>query len=130
MSQYNIIHAEDPVTLLMEDSEQCAEIDPSLIAEFQHKVASVLAEIEWEDLPKIVLISSELDTQPVLKKMFLDLVVERYESELQLLNSQEISYEFKDPKEFLEILLPPQKRRDFAALRNTRRRGSIFHEPH
>ena len=49
-------------------------------------------EIEWEDLPKIVPISSKLDTQPVLKKMFLDLVVERYEAEIELLNSQEKSY--------------------------------------
>ena len=87
MSQYNIIRVEDPVTSLMEDSEQCVEIDPSLIAEFRSGIVSALAEIEWEDLPKIVPIGSTLNTLPALKKMFLDLVIERYEFELELLNS-------------------------------------------
>ena len=108
MSQYNIICAEDPVTSLMEDSEQCVEIDPSLIAEFRSGIVSVLVEIEWEDLPKIIPISSALNTLPALKKMFLDLVIERYESKLELLNSPEISYEFRDPREFLESLPPPK----------------------
>lgn len=104
----NISRAKDIVTSLMEDSEKIAEIHPSLIAEFRHGVASVLAKIEWEDLRNIVLISSELDTQPVLKKMFLDLVVERYEAKIELLNSQEKSYQFRDPRALLESLPPPK----------------------
>ena len=66
----------------MEDSEQFIEIHPNLIAEFWCGIASVLAEIEWEDLPKIVPFSSPLDNKLVLKKFFLDLVVEIYEAEL------------------------------------------------
>ena len=110
MSQYNIIHAKDPVTSLMGDSEQFTEIDPSLTAKFQYGVASVLAEIEWEDLPKVVPIGSALNHLPALKKMFLDLVIDRYEAELELLNSQEISYEFRDPRAFLESLPPPKNK--------------------
>ena len=71
----------------MENSEQFAEMHPSLIAEFQYGVASVLEKIEWQDIPNIVHISSKLDTLPVLKKIFLDLVVDRYEAEIELLNS-------------------------------------------
>ena len=109
MSQYNIIHAEEPVISLIENSVQCVEIDPSLIAEFRSGIASVLAEFEWEDLPKVVPIGSALNHLPALKKMFLDLVIDRYEAELELLNSQEISYEFRDPRAFVESLPPPKR---------------------
>ena len=40
--------------------------------------------------------------------MFLDLVVERYEAEIKILNSQERSYQFRDPRAFLESLPPPK----------------------
>ena len=60
-----------------------------------------------EDLPGAVLRS--LEYGPVLRKIFLELVVERYEAEIELLNSQEISYEFRDPRAFLESLPPPKR---------------------
>ena len=40
---------------------------------------------------------------------FVDLVVERYENEIEMLNSQEQSYQFRDPRAFLESLPPPKK---------------------
>ena len=67
----------------MEDSEKLSPIE-----EFQYGISSILAELKCEDLPKVVLLSSKLNTRPVLKKMFLDLVVERYEAEIEILNSQ------------------------------------------
>ena len=123
--QYNIIHAKDPVTSLMEDYEQCAEIDPSLIAEFQYGIASVLAETEWEDLPNIVPISSQLDTQPMLKKNFLDLVVERYEAEIKLLNSQERPYQFKDPRAFWKVSRPLKMKKLCCFLKYKKDRKSV-----
>ena len=45
----------------------------------------------------------------MLKKIFLELVVERYEVEVEFLNSQEKSYQFRDPKAFLESIPPPKK---------------------
>ena len=41
---------------------------------------------------------------PEAKKCFLEIVVERYETSIELLNSQIQSYNFWDPKEFLESI--------------------------
>ena len=43
-------------------------------------------------------------------KLFLELVVERYENEIELLESQIKSYSFRDPKEFYQNLPPPVHR--------------------
>ena len=37
------------------------------------------------------------------------MVAERYEAEIEILNSQEKSYQFRDPRYFLESLPPPKK---------------------
>ena len=87
MSHYNINHAKYQVTSLMEDSERFAEVHPSFIAECRDVMSSDLAELEVEDLPRAILLSSKF--KPVLRKIFLELVVERYEAEIEFLNSQE-----------------------------------------
>ena len=107
MSHYNIIHAKDQVTSLMEDSEQFAKMHPSFIAECRDIISSDLEELEWEDLPRAILLSSKF--KPLLKKIFLELLVESYEVEIKFLNSQENSYQFRDPRAFLESLPPPKK---------------------
>ena len=56
--------------------------------------------LEVEDLPWAILLPS-LSSKPVLKKMFLELVVEKYEAEVE--------FQFRDPKAFLESLPPPKK---------------------
>ena len=91
----------------MEDFEKFAEMHPSFIAESRDIMSRDLAEMEWEDLPRAILLS--LKFKPVLKKIFLELVVERYEAEIEILNSQEKSYQFRDPRAFLESLPPPKK---------------------
>jgi len=45
---------------------------------------------------------------PKAKTSFFELVVEKFEKEIQYLNYQIQSYEFRDPKKFLETL-PPSK---------------------
>ena len=80
---------------------------PNFIAVCRDTISSDLAELEVEDLPRAILISSKFN--PVLKKNFLELLVERYEAEIELLNSQEKSYQFRDPRAFLESLPPPKK---------------------
>ena len=81
----------------------------SLIAKFHYIISSDLAELECEDLPKVILLSSKFNAKPELKKIFLELVVERYETEIEMLNSQDQSYQFRDPIAFLESIPPPQQ---------------------
>ena len=83
----NIIHTKDQVTSPMEESEQFAEMHPSFIAECRDVMSRDLAELEVEDLPGAILLNSSFN--PVFKKIFLELVVERYEAEIKFLNSQE-----------------------------------------
>ena len=90
MSQYNIIHAKDQVTSLMEDPERFVEMYPDFIALCRDTISSDLAELKVEDLPGVIPLGSEFN--PVLKKNFLEFLVERYEAEIELLNSQERSY--------------------------------------
>ena len=82
----------DLMTPLIEDSEQITEMQPSPIAEFRCGISSILVELKCEDLPKVILLSSKFNDKPELKKFFLELVVERYEAEIEVLNSQEKSY--------------------------------------
>ena len=89
MSQYNIIHAKDQVASLMEDPEQFAEMFPDFIAVCHNTISSDLAELKVEDLPGVIPLSSKCRT--VLKKIFLEMVVERYEVDIELLSSQEKS---------------------------------------
>ena len=103
MSQNNINHAEDQVASPMEDFEQFAEMHPSFIAECRRS----LVRMKVEDLPRVILLSSSFP--PVLEKISLKLVVERYEAEIKFLNSQVKSYQFKDPRAFLEGLPPAIK---------------------
>ena len=77
------------------------------IAECRDIISSYLAELEVEDLPRAILLSSKF--KPVLRKIFLELVVERYEAKIEFLNSQEKSYQFRDPRAFLESLPPPKR---------------------
>ena len=46
---------------------------------------------------------------PEAKTGFCELLVERFEEEIQYLNDQIQSYEFRDPKKFLETLLPSKQ---------------------
>ena len=104
MLQYNIIHAEDHATSLMEDPERFAEMFPDFIAACRDTLASDLEIYKVEDLPGVIPIGSR--GGPMIMKILLELMVERYEAEIELLSSQEISYEFRDPRAFLESLLP------------------------
>ena len=61
------------------------------------------------DLLEAFFSSSKFNTQPELKKVFLEVLVERYEAEIEILNTQEWSYHFRDPRAFLESLPPPKK---------------------
>ena len=108
MSKYNISHAEDQAASPMEDSEQFAKMHPSFIAECQDEMSHGLAKLKFEDLPWAILLLSS-SAKLVLKKIFLELVVERYEAKIEFLNSQEKSYQFRDPRAFLESLPPPKK---------------------
>ena len=87
----------------MEDSEL------SPLEEFRCGITDILARLRSEDLPKVFRSSSSFNDRPELKKVFLEVLAERYEAEIELLNSQEISYEFRDPRAFLESLLPPKR---------------------
>ena len=63
-----------------------------------------LSELELnEEFFRLVL----LKTAGRTNKNFLELVVERYENEIELLESQIQSYSFCDPKEFFQNLPPP-----------------------
>ena len=87
----------------MEDSEL------SPLEEFHCGISDILAQLRSEDLPKVLHSSSRFNDQPELKKVFLEVLAERYEAEIELLNSEEKSYEFRDPRAFLEILPPPKR---------------------
>ena len=63
-----------------------------------------------EDFLEVVfLILKSRKFSPEAKTCFLDIVVERYETGIELLNSQIQSYNFICPKEFLENIPPPKK---------------------
>ena len=81
----------------------------NFITELRCEISSELVELECEDLPKVVLLSSKFNAKLELKKIFLDLVVERYETEIEILNLQEQSYQFRDPRAFLESLPSPKR---------------------
>ena len=95
----------------MQYSEKFVEMHPSFIVECRDVMSRGLAELKVEDLPRAILLSSSF--KPVLKKIFIELVVERYEAEIEFLNSQEKSYQFRDPRAFLESL-PPHKREEIS----------------
>ena len=92
----------------MEDSEQFAKMHRSFMEEFHYGISSILDNLKCEDLPEVIPVSSK-SNKLELKKFFLELVVERYESEIVVLNSQEQSYQFRDPRAFLENIPPPKK---------------------
>ena len=81
---------------------------PSFVAECRDEMSRGLAELEVEDLPWAILLPI-LSYKPVHKKIFLELVVEIYEAEVEFLNSQEKSYKLRYPKAFLESIHPPKK---------------------
>ena len=81
---------------------------PGFVVECRDEMSRALEMLEVEDLPRAILLPS-LSFKPVLKKIFLELVVERYEAEIELLNSQEKSYQFRDSRAFLESLPPPKR---------------------
>ena len=93
----------------MEDSEQFAETELSPLEEFHCGISRVLAQLRSKDLPEAFFSSSKFNTQPKLKKVFLEVLVERYEDEIEILNTQEQSYHFGDSRAFLESLPPPKK---------------------
>ena len=72
-----------------------------------HTFCDPMAEYKVEDLPGVIPLSSK--GEPLLREIFLELVVERCGAEIELLSSQEISYEFRDPRAFLESLPPPKR---------------------
>ena len=81
---------------------------PGFVAECQDEMSRALAKLEVEDLPRAILLPS-LSSKPVLKKIFLEMLAERYEAEVEFLNSQEKSYQLRDPKAFFESPPPPRK---------------------
>ena len=83
----------------MEDPEQFAEMYPDFIAVCRDTISSDLAELKVENLPGVIPLSLKFTL--VLRKIFLEVVVERYDAEIELMNSQEKSYQFRDPRAFL-----------------------------
>ena len=75
------------------------------------KIRNVLAEFHIdEDFLKIVLrIPDSSKLSPKGKICFLELVVEKFENDIELLDSQIQSYNFRDLKEFLENLPSPKQ---------------------
>ena len=61
MSQYNIIHAEDQATSLMEDPERFAEMFPDFMAVCCDIISSDLAKYKVEDLPGLFLSAQKAD---------------------------------------------------------------------
>ena len=62
----------------MEDPERFAEMFPDFMAVCRDIISSDLVEYKVEDLTGVIPLSSRVG--PVINKMFLELVVERYEA--------------------------------------------------
>ena len=85
-------------------------MQPKVRVVLRYEMSKMLSEFQTDDLPKVVLhISRTQNRNPEALKFFLELVVERYENEIEMLNSQEKSYQFRDPRAFLESLPPPKQ---------------------
>ena len=56
---------------------------------------------------RLVLLKVKRTQQPQIRMYFLDLVMEEHENEIQLVHSQIQSFDFHDPKEFLQNLPSP-----------------------
>ena len=74
------------------------------------EVRDQLVDIEIDEVFFIAMLQClrSLKFPPKAKTGFFELVVENFEKEIQYLNDQIQSYEFRDPKKFLETL-PPSK---------------------
>ena len=85
-------------------------VENPALCEVLKEVRDQLVDIEIDEVFFITVLKCliSLKFPPKAKTGFLELVVEKFEKEIQYLNDQIQSYEFRDPKEFLEIL-PPSK---------------------
>lgn len=110
MSQYNISHAEDQAASPMEDSEQFAKVHPSFMAECQNEMSRGLAKMEVEDLPRITLLIASCT--PVLKKILLRVMIERYEAEIKLLKSQEQTRDLNNEQDTYDVLKPTEDKEE------------------
>ena len=84
-----------------------SELSP--LEEFRCEISDILAKLRSKDLLEVFRSSSRFNNQPELRKVFLEVLVERYEVDIEFLNSQEKSYQFKYPRAFLESLPPPKR---------------------
>ena len=80
------------------------------LCEVLKEVRDQLVDIEIDEVFFIVVLQFFRSPKfpPKSKTGFFELVVEKFEKEIQYLNDQIQSYEFRDPKKFLETL-PPSK---------------------
>ena len=66
-------------------------------------------QLNGDFLEAVFLILESRKFCPEAKKCFLEVVFERYENGIELLNSQIQSYTFRDPKEFFENIPSPKQ---------------------
>ena len=80
------------------------------LCEVLKEVRDQLVDIEIDEVFFIVVLQClrSLKFPPEAKTGFFELVVEKFENQIQYLNDQIQSYEFRDPKKFMETL-PPSK---------------------
>lgn len=81
-----------------------------VLCEVLKEVRDQLVDIEIDEVFFITVLQCLRSPKfpPKAKTDFFELVVEKFEKEIQYLNDQIQSYEFRDPKKFLETL-PPSK---------------------
>ena len=84
--------------------------DPALCKVLK-EVRDQLVDIEIDEVFFIAVLQflRSMKFPPKAKTGFFELVVEKFEKEIQYLNDQIQSYEFQDPKKFLETLPPSKK---------------------
>ena len=78
------------------------------LCEVVEEIRKKLADTEFDEDVFSALLQC-LKSLKVFKNSGYELVVERIEKEIQCLNEQIQSYDFQDPKKFLEILPPSQQ---------------------
>ena len=103
-------HSKDQITPLIENFEHFKNMQPKVRAALRYEMSKMLSEWKNDDLLKVVLLISRTQNRNLeVLNFFLELVVERYETEIEMLNSQDQSYQFRDPRAFLKILPPPKQ---------------------
>ena len=78
-----------------------------ILNEFRDELSKL--QFDEDFLRDFFLLFKSRKCSPQVKKWLLDLISENYENEIKLLDSQIQSYNFQDPKEFLENIPSPKQ---------------------